>query len=70
MDLTELYHQYRNHLLYGAQWKADIITAIESIARTPAEASRATGARYDPCDRVFSELAAAGMMGLGVEGSA
>lgn len=67
--LAKIHHQYRNRLVYGAQWRADIITAIEKGARTPAEASRATGASYEPCHRVFGELAAAGMMGLGKENS-
>ena len=69
MGLPKINRQYRNRLINGAQWKADIITAIESNARRPAAASRATGASYEPCHRVFSELAAAGMMGLRVEGS-
>lgn len=54
--------QYRNRLVYGAQWRADIITAIEHGARTPSEASRASGASYEPCHRVFKELEAAGLI--------
>ena len=69
MDLIKPKQQYRNRLIYGAQWKADINTAIENGARLPAEGSCATGASYEPCHRVFSELAAAEMMGLRVEGS-
>ena len=54
--------QYKNRLIYGAQWRADIITAIERGARTPTEASMASGASYEPCHRVFRELEAAGVI--------
>ncbi len=54
--------QYRNRLIYGSQWRADIITAFERGARTPAEASRLSGASYEPCHRVFRELEAAGVI--------
>jgi hypothetical protein len=60
--LARLNLQYRNRLVYGAQWRADIITAIERGAQTPAEASRASGASYEPCHRVFGELVAAGVV--------
>jgi len=54
--------QYRNRLIYGAQWRADIITAIQRGARNPTEASMASGASYEPCHRVFRELEAAGVV--------
>jgi hypothetical protein len=60
--LAKQHRQYRNRLMYGAQWRADIVTAYESGARTPAEASRMTGASYEPCYRVKSELEAAGVL--------
>ncbi len=63
--LARVNRQYRNRLVYGAQWRADIVTAVERGARTPTEASRASGASYEPCHRVFSELAAAGVLPLG-----
>jgi hypothetical protein len=59
--LAKQHRQYRNRLIYGAQWRADIITAYELGASTPAEASRMTGASYEPCYRVKSELEAAGV---------
>jgi hypothetical protein len=61
-SLAALNPQYRNRLIYGAQWRADIITAIDRGARTPSEASRASGASYEPCHRVFRELQAAGVV--------
>lgn len=61
--LAKQHRQYRNRLIYGAQWRSDIVTAYELGARTPAEASRMTGASYEPCYRVRSELEAAGILG-------
>lgn len=58
--LAILHHQYRNRLIYGPQWRADIITAYEQGAKTPTEASRMSGASYEPCHRVKIELEAAG----------
>lgn len=60
--LAKQHRQYRNRLIYGAQWRADIVTAYELGARTPAEASRVSGASYEPCHRVKSELEAAGLL--------
>lgn len=63
--LAKLNRQYRNRLVYGPQWRADIITVIERGAKTPSKASRASGASYEPCHRVFQELEAAGMLPKG-----
>lgn len=52
---------YKNRLIYGAQWRADIITAIERGAKTPTEISRMCGASYESCHRVLSELKDAGI---------
>lgn len=60
--LAILHHQYRNRLIYGPQWRADIITAYEQGAKTPTEASRISGASYEPCHRVKVELEAAGRL--------
>jgi hypothetical protein len=60
--LAKLNPQYRNRLIYGPQWRADIITAYEQGAKTPAEASRISGASYEPCHRVKVELEAAGLL--------
>lgn len=59
--LAQISLQYRNRLIYGAQWRADIITAYELGARTPTEASRMTGASYEPCHRFLGEIRAAGI---------
>ena len=61
-SLAQLNQQYKNRLIYGAQWRADIITAIERGAKTPTEISRMCGASYEPCHRVLSELKDAGIL--------
>jgi hypothetical protein len=58
--LAAVNRQYRNRLIYGPQWRADIVTAVERGATTAAEASRLSGASYEPCHRILDELAAAG----------
>lgn len=58
--LAKINRQYRNRLIYGTQARADIITAVELGARTPAQAVRLSGASYEPCHRVMSDLIAAG----------
>jgi len=47
--------QYRNRLLFGASWRADIITAIEKGMKTPYEISKAIGCSYEPAHRIFKE---------------
>ena len=42
--LAAINRQYRNRLIYGPQWRADIVTAVKRGATTPAEASRLSGA--------------------------
>jgi hypothetical protein len=60
--LAQINHQYKNRLVYGPQWRADIITAIELGAKTPTEVSKMCGASYEPCHRVMSELKDAGIL--------
>lgn len=60
-SLAAINRQYRNRLIYGAQWRADIVTAIELGAKTPTDISRMCGASYEPCHRVMSELKDAGL---------
>ena len=51
--------QYRNRLLYGPSWRADIITAIENGAKNPTEISKSIGCSYEPAYRVFTEYSLA-----------
>jgi hypothetical protein len=58
LNITELSKQnlqFKNRLLVGASWRADIITAIEWGAKSPAEIRRKIGCSYEPAHRVFHE---------------
>lgn len=48
--------QYRNRLIFGTSWRADIATAIGQGAKTPTEAARLSGSSYEPAHRVLQEL--------------
>jgi hypothetical protein len=54
-QLARSCHQYRNRLLFGANWRADVIWAIENGAKSPIEISRRTGASYETARRIFRE---------------
>ncbi len=47
--------QYRNRLLFGSSWRADIITAIEMGMKTPYEIAKTIGCSYEPAHRIFKE---------------
>jgi hypothetical protein len=47
--------QYRNRYLYGASWRADIITAIEVGFENPFQIAKTLGCSYEPAHRIFSE---------------
>lgn len=49
--------QYRNRLLFGASWRADIITAIEVGMKTPYQIAKTLGCSYEPAHRIFKEYA-------------
>lgn len=51
--------QYRNRLLFGASWRADIITAIEVGMKTPYQIAKTLGCSYEPAHRIFKEYALA-----------
>lgn len=54
-ELVKVNRQYRNRYLYGPNWRADIITAIESGLETPTEIMRRVGCSYEPAYRVWRE---------------
>ncbi|MEK7269554.1 MAG: hypothetical protein AAB215_01280 [Planctomycetota bacterium] len=62
-ELARMNRQYRNRYLYGPSWRADIVTAIESGATSPAEIVRRLGCSYEPAHRVFREYALAAKAG-------
>jgi len=47
--------QYRNRLLFGACWRADIITAIQNGAATATEVMKRVGCSYEPAHRIRKE---------------
>nr|BFD68584.1 hypothetical protein HAGR004_36060 [Bdellovibrio sp. HAGR004] len=51
--------QYRNRLLFGSCWRADIITAIEAGMKTPYQISKTLGCTYEPAHRIFKEYSLA-----------
>jgi hypothetical protein len=59
-QLARVCDQYRNRLIFGTCWRADIATAIARGASTPSEAARASGSSYEPAHRVMQELRLAG----------
>jgi hypothetical protein len=54
-ELSRLNSQYRNRLLYGASWRADIIAAIEAGVKNANQISRLLGCSYEPAYRVFRD---------------
>ncbi len=53
--LARINNQYKNRLLYGANRRADIITAIEFGMKSPYEISKKLNCSYDPAHRIFKE---------------
>ena len=47
--------QYRNRYLFGANWRADIITAIEKGYENPYRITQAIGCSYPSAYRVFKD---------------
>ncbi len=54
-ELTKANQQYRNRLLFGASWRADIITAIQQGAETATEVMKRVGCSYEPAHRIRRE---------------
>lgn len=53
--LVKKNRQYRNRLLYGACWRADIITAIEKEIKNPYQIAKTLGCSYEPAMRIYKE---------------
>lgn len=47
--------QYRNRLIFGASWRADIITAIDVGIKTPYQIAKILGCSYEPAHRILKE---------------
>lgn len=56
--------QFKNRLLFGANWRADIITAIEWGMENPNRISKELGCSYEPANRIFREYMLVKGLGL------
>lgn len=54
-ELIQFNRQYRNRYIFGASWRADIVTAIQNGATTPMEIRRIVGCSYEPAYRISHE---------------
>lgn len=54
-ELIKYNRQYKNRYLYGASWRADIITTIELGLRSPTVISRLIGCSYEPAHRILHD---------------
>jgi len=54
-QLLRINNFYRNRLLYGACWRADIITDIQSGYNSPTKIMKILNCSYEPAHRVFKE---------------
>lgn len=61
-QIAKINRHYKNKLLYGPNWRADIATAIEKGAQNPHQAAKICGCSYEPAHRVFKDFCAAGLI--------
>lgn len=54
-ELVKFNLQFRNRLLYGANWRADIITSIQSGVKNPSQIKKLIGCSYEPANRIFKQ---------------
>jgi hypothetical protein len=58
-ELAKFNTQYRNRLIYGSSWRADIIAAIEFGFKNPSVIAKRIGCSYEPSHRIFREYSIA-----------
>ncbi len=51
-ELIQFNPQYRNRYIFGASWRADIVTAIQNGFTIPMGISRVVGCSYEPAYRI------------------
>ena len=69
-ELIAVNPQYRNRYLYGASWRADIITAVQQGISSPMAISRLLGCSYEPAHRISREYRMAIKMEASAGGTA
>jgi hypothetical protein len=58
-ELLKINLQFRNRLIYGANWRSDIITAIQMGIENPSKIKELLGCSYEPANRIFKEYSMA-----------
>ena len=61
-QIAKLHKQYRNRLIYGAQYRADIVTATQLGITTVKEVVKLIGVSREPASRILAELRDAGVV--------
>lgn len=61
-ELIKINLQYRNRFIYGANWRADIITAIQFGYDNPSKIKDLIGCSYEPANRIFKQYKLATMV--------
>ena len=60
--LAKLCPPFGNRLLFGPNWRADIVSAIQNGARTPKEVRLRTGCSQEPANRILREMTQLGLL--------
>ncbi|MBC7540193.1 MAG: hypothetical protein H7281_15315 [Bacteriovorax sp.] len=58
-ELVKFNLQFKNRLIYGANWRADIITAIQLGIENPSKIKELLGCSYEPANRIFKQYSMA-----------
>ncbi|MCB9228835.1 MAG: hypothetical protein H6618_04415 [Deltaproteobacteria bacterium] len=61
-QLAKINKHYKNKLIYGPNWRADIATAIESGAKNPYQVAKICHCSYEPAHRVYKDFITAGII--------
>lgn len=62
VDLLKYNLQYKNRFIYGANWRADIITAIQLGFDNPSKIKNLIGCSYEPANRIYKQYKLAMMV--------
>jgi DNA-binding IscR family transcriptional regulator len=57
-----MHKQYRNRLIYGAQYRADIVTATQLGLTRVKDIVRLIGVSQEPASRILADLRDAGIL--------
>lgn len=54
-ELVKFNLQFKNRLIYGSNWRADIITAIQLGIENPSKIKELIGCSYEPANRIYKQ---------------